>query len=98
MGKDLMYDCERKARFLDRSCPTDRSKRTFAWLPVKVVDVPDNGDIRCRHCQGSVKIHRQQTPNGPADHVEHKTRTDSENCKGGFYFKGVHRISLRPVE
>lgn len=98
MGKDLMYECERKAVFLDRSCPTDRSKRTSAWVVVKVIDVPDIADIRCRYCHGAVKIHRQHVPHGPVDHVEHKTHTDSENCQGGFYFKGTHCISRRPVE
>jgi hypothetical protein len=30
--------------------------------------------------------------------VEHRYRQDSESCKGGYYFKGAHKISSHPVE
>jgi hypothetical protein len=99
MGKDLMYECERRTQFVDRTCPTDRSKRVSGWVVAAVVDIPETAvkDTRCMHCHGAVKVYRQHGPSGYKDHVEHKTHTDSENCKGGFYFKGEHRISLRPV-
>jgi hypothetical protein len=49
------------------------------------------------HCQGEVRVHRQQVEHGPQDHVEHRSRKDSEGCKGGHYFQGMHRLSSRPV-
>jgi hypothetical protein len=101
MAKDLMYDCEHRAQFVDTSDPTNRSKRKMGWVAAKVINVPkktSSRDVRCIYCQGAIRIHRQRQVNGTQDHVEHTSREDSENCKGGIYFKGVHRTSLNVVQ
>jgi hypothetical protein len=49
------------------------------------------------HCHGAVRIHRQKVANGPQDHVEHRSRQDSQGCRGGIYFDGNHRLSASPV-
>jgi hypothetical protein len=45
-----------------------------------------------------VRVHKQKVGRGPEDHVEHRSRQDSERCRGGIYFKGTHQMSLMPVE
>lgn len=54
-------------------------------------------DIRCMHCHGSVRVHKRQVEHGPADHVEHRSRQDSERCRAGVHFQGAHQMSLNPV-
>jgi len=101
MSKDLMYDCEYRTLFVDTSDPTNRNKRRLGWVGSQVINVSKTvlpRDARCIYCHGAVKIHRQRQLDGIQDHVEHVSREDSENCKGGIYFKGTHRISLNVVE
>lgn len=63
----------------------------------------DNGldakvvDVRCHYCKGEVRVHHKHKPNGPTPHVEHKSKQDSTNCKGGHHFNGTHRTSQNPV-
>ena len=91
---DLMYRCEQKKLFKVNGIKEWRWKeRDVAGLETGRRD-----DIRCMHCHGAVRVHVQQVPEGPADHVEHMRREDSENCRGGSYFKGEHRRSQFPVE
>lgn len=91
---DLMAQCEKKTLFkID-------GENIWKW---KIVDVSDlqtgeRPDIRCMHCHGQVRVHKQQVNHGPQDHVEHRARQDSENCIGGHYFKGTHRESSNPVK
>jgi hypothetical protein len=73
----------------------------WRWVEVaasRVAGVARSG-IRCMHCHGAVRLHRQQVDHGPQDHVEHLHRSDSEHCRGGHYFTGPdHQMSLQPVE
>lgn len=94
MPKDLMYDCELKKLFIKDG------KRAYQWAQVAVSTLESGSanDIRCLHCHGMVRVHKKKVLHGPNDHVEHRARQDSENCKGGAYFKGTHRMSLIPVE
>jgi hypothetical protein len=88
-----MYDCEVRVRFVEGG------EKVWRWV-VRSCETLDTGvqrEIRCRHCSGAVRVHKQQVEHGPADHVEHVRRHDSENCKGGTYFKGTHRVSDQPV-
>lgn len=90
-----MYECEVKKPF--KLAGTN----TWLWKTVAVASLgstPQDGGIRCRHCHGRVRVHKQQVAHGPADHVEHLRRQDSENCLGGHHFKGAHRLSDEPVE
>ena len=93
MPHDMMLRCERKAQY-----KTDGAN-VWRWVEVDVADLQSGAqqEIRCIHCQGRVCVHKQAVEHGPKDHVEHMSRQDSENCRGGHYFKGEHRRSLQPV-
>jgi hypothetical protein len=93
-----MFECERKAVFVDKSDPNNVTKRKSGWVVSPVLGIPKGTEIRCMHCRGSVKIHRQKQVQGIRDHVEHREHEDSENCKAGIFFKGIHRISNHSVE
>lgn len=97
MSKEKMYECEQKKPFMVIEEP---GKRVNKWTVVKVSDISADPkpEIRCMHCHGPVKLHKQKVPHGPMDHVEHKERQDSEGCKGGFYFQGTHKMSEHPIE
>jgi hypothetical protein len=75
-------------------------KKDWKWVerPVTGLESGRYPDLRCVHCRGAVTVHIQKVSNGPADHVEHQRREDSENCRGGSYFKGTHKVSQFPVE
>lgn len=94
MASNLMYQCERRTQY--------KVDGQYDWrwkeVPVSEAIGSDGNNIRCVHCHGAVRIHQQQVPHGPQDHVEHLSRRDSENCRGGHYFKGEHRLSTQPVE
>jgi hypothetical protein len=95
MPHDLMIRCElRKLYKID-------GEYESRWKEVPVAEatgaLPE--DIRCMHCHGAVRIHKQRIALGPRDHVEHRTKEDSEGCRGGVYFQGEpHRMSSRPVK
>lgn len=95
MAHDLMTQCEQKKQFVSGG------KRVWKWVQVPVAKLYDapRSHIRCMHCHGAVRVHKQQVAHGPQDHVEHLSRADSKNCKGGHYFDGSeHRMSLQPIE
>lgn len=93
MPHDLMTKCQKKKLFMRGE------NKVWEWVEVEVSSIISGarGDIRCMHCYGAVRVHKQQVEHGPVDHVEHRDRQDSEHCKGGIYFQGVHRISINPV-
>jgi len=86
---DQMYQCEQKKLFKVSGV------KEWRWVEREVSGLPSGRDkgIRCKHCHGEVRVHVKKAENGPADHVEHLRREDSEHCQGGFYFKGEHRRS-----
>ena len=92
---DLMYHCEQKKLFMVDGVKVPR------WVERDVAGLTSGASkdrsIRCMHCHGAVRVHLQQVDHGPADHVEHLHRQDSEHCRGGAYFKGDHRESQMPV-
>jgi hypothetical protein len=94
MPDDLMTRCEQRREFLVDG------QTEWRWKDVPVSDAigAAAGSIRCGHCHGAVRIHRQQVEHGPQDHIEHLSRQDSESCRGGVYFTGVHRLSTHSVE
>lgn len=94
MSDSQMTSCERRTQY--------KRDGGYEWrwkeVPVSEAIGSDSGSIRCVHCHGAVRIHRQKVAHGPQDHVEHMSRQDSENCRGGHHFKGTHRRSSQPVE
>jgi hypothetical protein len=90
---DHMFECEVKKQFLVGS------KREWRWSKVPVTKIFDAGpnQVRCLYCHGAVKVRVQKAPEGPQDHVEHKSRKDSEGCPAGEHFQGQPRLSSEPV-
>ena len=93
MPHDEMTQCEQKKKFKHGSEYSER----WVVVPAATLDGVASDRIRCMHCQGAVRLHKQRVPDGPQDHVEHRSRNDSEHCKGGSYFLGVHRTEVAPV-
>lgn len=93
MSHDLMTKCEQKRPF------KINDEKTWKWIEVDVSTLSsgEQTSVRCIHCHGRVRVHKQNVEHGPKDHVEHRTKQDSENCRGGHYFKGEHKMSHAPV-
>lgn len=75
-------------------------KKEYRWTIKPVSSIPVTGakpGIRCMHCHGRVRVHKQKVAQGPVAHVEHLARRDSEGCRGGAHFTGTHKISDEPV-
>jgi hypothetical protein len=93
MRNNLMTQCEQKKKL----ALTSLTKVEWHWVRVPVSLVGSSYEaIRCAHCHGAVRM--QKMNHGSLDHVEHRSRQDSEHCKGGIRFQGKHRLSLRPVQ
>jgi len=94
---ETIYECEVKKLFL-----RDGTKR-WEWVVMPVADAIRNGatEFRCKDRHGSVRLHGKHVAHGPAPHVEHKSRQDSEHCPAGFYFRQcpgrAARLSVQPV-
>lgn len=93
MTEELMARCQQRKQF---KVGTEYEWR-WVEVPVAELTATSSKDIRCAHCHGAVRVHRKQVEHGPQDHVEHLSRQDSENCRGGMHFKGQHRLSTEPV-
>ncbi len=74
------------------------------WVEMSVREALEDGvtEFRCKDCHGAVKLHGKHVAHGPAPHIVHKSRQDSEYCPSGFYFKEnpgrEPRLSLMPVK
>lgn len=94
MPHDLMTKCEQKKPFMVND------ERVWKWVAMevsKIIGTPH--EIRCLHCYGAVRVHKQRVDHGPKDHVEHLSRQDSTYCIGGMHYKGGEtRMSSLPVE
>lgn len=88
-----MLRCEQRREYLISG------KHEWRWKEVPVAEAADAGpgEVRCMHCHGAVRIHRRKVAHGPQDHVEHLSRQDSQGCKAGVHFDGIHRKSSQPV-
>lgn len=93
MPNGLMTRCEQRKRFMVNR------QIEWRWTEVAVSQISEaaSKDIRCLHCHGAIRIHKQKVKHGPQDHVEHRLRQDSEHCRGGIYFKEPHQLSSQPV-
>ena len=93
MQSSLLCKCQQKKTFKENNEVNHR------WVDVEASSLEgvDGKKIRCMHCKGAVKLCKRKIENGPMDHVRHKSRQDSEGCKAGEHFQGVHRESTEPV-
>jgi hypothetical protein len=95
--EERIYHCEVKKLFI-----RDGLKR-LEWVTMAVADAIRDGatKFRCKDCHGAVRLHGKHVQHGPAPHVEHKSRQDSENCPAGMYFRQSPgrkpRLSNAPV-
>ena len=94
---DKIYHCEVKKLF------RREGQNVTEWVSMSVQDALRDGvmQFRCKDCGGAVKLHGKHVTHGPAPHVEHRSRQDSEYCPAGFYFRQnpgrQPRRSLHPV-
>lgn len=84
-SKDDMTICQ---RWVDHAWETTRVDQLTSW---------SRSSVRCAHCYGAIRIHKQRVPHGPQDHAEHLFVQDSAHCKAGHHFTGSHKESSAPV-
>jgi len=95
---EKIYTCEVKKLFLRNG------EKVWEWVIAEVVDAirDEATQFRCNDCHGAVRLHGKHADHGPAPHVEHISRQDSEYCRAGMYFRRhpgrVPRPSSMPVE
>lgn len=94
--REKFYECEVKRR---------RVRATGGYEPfwkVKAIAVAleDNDtEFRCKDCGGALKLFKQRTEDGPASHIEHKLKSDSEYCLAGMHFlKATDGRTARPSQ
>jgi hypothetical protein len=98
-GREQFDECQVKRR---------RIRATGGYEPFwKVKTIAEaiqdsDTEFRCKDCGGAVKLFKRRTENGPAPHVEHKLKGDSEYCPAGIHFLKATdgrepRISQFPV-
>ena len=81
--REQFYECEVKRRRVRAA----GGYEPF-WKVKTIVDALDDNDteFRCMSCSGAVKLFKSRSEDGPATHVEHKLKSDSEYCSAGVYF------------
>ena len=92
MPHDLMTQCEHWKQY------KVGASYEWRWKEVavsEIVGIP-SAKVRCVHCHGAVRLHKQ-VADGSQDHVEHRSKQDSEGCPGGHHFLGEPRMSSKPV-
>jgi hypothetical protein len=96
--QEKIYHCQVKKLF------KRNGDKKFEWVEMPVKKALEDGatEFRCKDCHGAVKLHGKHVPHGPAPHIEHKSKQDSEYCRAGFYYRQhpgrEPRLSLSPVE
>jgi len=82
MGERI-YQCEVKKLF------SRNGEKRWEWVTSSVADALRDGvsEFRCKDCHGAVRLHGKHVAHGPAPHVEHKSRQDSEYCPSGMYYR-----------
>ena len=81
--KETIYDCQVKKLFLRNG------EKRKEWVNSNVTDAirDEVTEFRCKECFGAVKLLKSRAVDGPAPHLEHKLRDDSEHCPVGVYFQ-----------
>ncbi len=97
--REMFLDCEVKRRRVR----VGGGYEPF-WKVKTIADaVADNDtEFRCKNCGGAVKVVKRRSLEGPALHIEHKLKLDSEHCSAGLHFLKAtdgreHRMSSAPV-
>ena len=95
---EKIYSCEVKKLFLRNGV------KRREWASAEVVDAirDEATEFRCKDCHGAVRLHGKKVKDGPAPHIEHKSKQDSEYCVAGMYFRQhpgrEPRMSATPVK
>ena len=97
-AREKIYSCEVKKLFVRNG------ERKREWVVADVADAirDEATQFRCKDCHGAVRLHGRHVAHGPAPHVEHRSKQDSEFCHAGMYFKRnpgrTSRLSEKPIE
>jgi hypothetical protein len=96
--REMIHECQVKRRRVRAS----GGYEPF-WKLKTVIEALDDSDteFRCKDCFGPVKLN-VRTAEGPARHMKHKSKSDSEFCPSGIHFQQSTdgrepRISAAPV-
>jgi len=83
MEREMFFECEVKRRRVRAA----GGYEPF-WKVKTIAEALDDNDteFRCKDCGGPVKVVKRRSENGPALHIEHKLKTDSEYCLAGVHF------------
>ncbi len=82
--RERFYECEVKRR---RVRAAGGYEAVLEGKDRSHVALEDNDtEFRCMSCGGAVKVFKRRSEDGPATHIEHKLKTDSEYCSAGMYF------------
>ncbi len=98
--RERFYECEVKRM---RVRATGIGYEPFWKVKTIAVALEDNDtEFRCMNCGGAVKLFKRRSEDGPATHIEHKLKADSEYCSAGIYFRKatdgrLARLSATPV-
>jgi hypothetical protein len=98
--REKFYECEVKRR---RRTESGTLQSFWKLKSVQEAVEDEDKEFRCKDCHGRVKLHRRRLPNGPASHVAHLTKEDSEYCVAGLLFRRATdgrtpRMSENPVK
>jgi hypothetical protein len=81
--REKFYECEVKRRRVRAA----GGYESFWKVKAITVALEDNDtEFRCMSCGGAVKVFKRRSEDGPATHIEHKLKSDSEYCAAGIYF------------
>jgi hypothetical protein len=81
--REMFYECEVKRRRVRASGGYEPFWKVKA-IAEALVD--EDTEFRCKSCSGPVKLFKRRTGDGPAAHLEHKLKSDSEHCAAGIHF------------
>jgi hypothetical protein len=97
--RERFYECEVKRR---RVRAAGGYEAFWKVKPIAVALEDNDTEFRCMNCGGAVKLFKRRSEDGPATHIEHKLKSDSEYCSAGMYFLKatdgrLARLSSTPV-
>jgi hypothetical protein len=98
--RESFYKCEVKRRRVK----SGGGYEPF-WKVKEIAEAIEDNDteFRCMNCGGAVKLFKRRSLDaGPAVHLEHKLKSDSEYCSAGVHFLNATdgrqpRLSQTPV-
>ncbi len=81
--REKFYECELQRR---RVRAAGGHEPFWKVTPIAGRLEDNDTEFRCMSCGGAVKLFKRRSEDGPATHIEHKLKTDSEYCAAGMYF------------